>query len=221
MRQKIQLCCLTAAATLGLGVLVAEAQSLYGRFLDRFDVNKDGKISRAEVPEGALRNTFDRMAEQYQLDSKKVYTREEMEKILGVTSSPPSGGSAPPGGSSSRPGRGGGGFRSESAGGPKGTASSRGDSRAYRALVELPDEYRRHDKDGDGQVGLYEWPRDRIAEFIKLDKNGDGFLTVEELKKPGTREASKEEKKPAKPADAPPAEGQPPEKPAVTETPVP
>jgi outer membrane protein assembly factor BamB len=60
-----------------------------GRLVDRFDVNKDGKISRAEVPEGSLRDIFDRMVERYKLDPAKVYTREELEKAMGGAESEP------------------------------------------------------------------------------------------------------------------------------------
>lgn len=45
----------------------------------------------------------------------------------------------------------------------------------------LPETYRSLDKNGDGQIGLYEWDRAKFAEFRKLDKNGDGFLTPQEL----------------------------------------
>jgi Ca2+-binding EF-hand superfamily protein len=73
----------------------------------------------------------------------------------------------------------------------------------------LPGEYRSYDKDGDGQVGLYEWPKDRIRDFIALDRNDDGFLTINELRKPSssngekdrTKEKEKEpESKPTEPA---------------------
>jgi hypothetical protein len=45
----------------------------------------------------------------------------------------------------------------------------------------LPKEYQSYDKNGDGQIGLYEWERAKYAEFKKLDKNHDGFLTPQEL----------------------------------------
>ena len=45
----------------------------------------------------------------------------------------------------------------------------------------LPKEYQAYDKNGDGQIGLYEWERSKYAEFKRLDKNHDGFLTPQEL----------------------------------------
>jgi outer membrane protein assembly factor BamB len=89
-------------------------ESSSSRLLDRLDVNKDGKISRSEVPEGTLRNIFDRMVAQHKLDPDKTYTRAELEKILGVSASPearPSGENRPGPGNQPpqrRPGGGGG-----------------------------------------------------------------------------------------------------------------
>ncbi len=48
-------------------------------------------------------------------------------------------------------------------------------------VPELPSEFGARDKNGDGQIALYEWDRKKYAEFAKLDKNGDGFLTPAEL----------------------------------------
>jgi len=47
----------------------------------------------------------------------------------------------------------------------------------------LPPAYRQYDTNGDGQIALYEWKDKggRVAEFLKLDLNGDGFLTPDEL----------------------------------------
>lgn len=47
--------------------------------------------------------------------------------------------------------------------------------------IKLPESYRSKDKDGDGQIGLYEWSRTDLVTFRKLDLNGDGFLTPLEL----------------------------------------
>jgi hypothetical protein len=58
---------------------------------------------------------------------------------------------------------------------------SRIGSKKGRYVPELPAEYLARDKNGDGQIGLYEWERKNYAEFAKLDKNGDGFLTPAEL----------------------------------------
>lgn len=62
-------------------------------------------------------------------------------------------------------------------------------SRKGYAMPDLPAEYASRDKNGDGQIGLYEWDRKKFAEFIKLDKNGDGFLTAVELLPKGVMKA--------------------------------
>ena len=48
---------------------------------------------------------------------------------------------------------------------------------------ELPAWFKQLDLDGDGQIGLYEWRRagKPIEEFMAMDRNEDGFLTVEEV----------------------------------------
>lgn len=51
--------------------------------------------------------------------------------------------------------------------------------------LRLPEQYRSKDRDGDGQIGLYEWSRSDFATFRKLDRDGDGFLTAAELIKAG------------------------------------
>src|SRR5262249_5997149 len=48
---------------------------------------------------------------------------------------------------------------------------------------ELPAWFAQLDTDKDGQVGLYEWKKGGgdIRKFMEMDRNGDGFLTVEEV----------------------------------------
>ncbi len=50
-----------------------------------------------------------------------------------------------------------------------------------RVTQDLPADYREKDKNGDGQIGLYEWDRKAFAQFYALDRNGDGLLTPDEL----------------------------------------
>jgi len=57
----------------------------------------------------------------------------------------------------------------------------------YRAGGKLPTGvpawFMELDKDKDGQVSLYEWKTATkdIEEFVKMDRNDDGFLTIEEV----------------------------------------
>jgi Ca2+-binding EF-hand superfamily protein len=55
--------------------------------------------------------------------------------------------------------------------------------RAGKLPKELPSWFADLDKDKDGQVGLYEWKASgkSTSEFLEMDANGDGFLTVEEV----------------------------------------
>ncbi len=51
--------------------------------------------------------------------------------------------------------------------------------------LKLPDKYRSKDTDKDNQIGMYEWSKSDWATFRKLDLNGDGFLTAQELSREG------------------------------------
>ncbi len=54
--------------------------------------------------------------------------------------------------------------------------------RAGKLPPNLPAWFAECDRDGDGQVGLYEWKSagKPMEQFAALDRNGDGFITVEE-----------------------------------------
>lgn len=62
-----------------------------------------------------------------------------------------------------------------------GKTTKKADDRKRKSLGELPESIQALDKDSDGQIGLYEWPRKTIAQFKEIDENGDGFLTADEL----------------------------------------
>jgi Ca2+-binding EF-hand superfamily protein len=55
--------------------------------------------------------------------------------------------------------------------------------RAGKLPKELPAWFAQIDTDGDGQISLYEWRAagKSIEEFQKIDRNGDGFLTIAEV----------------------------------------
>jgi serine protease Do len=53
------------------------------RFLERLDVDDDGKVTRAEQPEGPHRRTFDRLAEKYGLDKDEAHSISDLKKKLG------------------------------------------------------------------------------------------------------------------------------------------
>jgi hypothetical protein len=61
------------------------------------------------------------------------------------------------------------------------TPATRFPGRKSHYVPELPAEFVARDKNGDGQIAMYEWDRKKYSEFAKLDKNGDGFLTPAEL----------------------------------------
>jgi len=57
--------------------------------------------------------------------------------------------------------------------------------RAGKLPKELPPWFEQLDTDHDGQIGLYEWKTSGrpISEFLAMDRNHDGFLTVNEVLK--------------------------------------
>jgi Ca2+-binding EF-hand superfamily protein len=55
--------------------------------------------------------------------------------------------------------------------------------RAGNLPKDIPAWFQQYDTDGDGQIGLYEWKATgrSIEEFRKIDRNNDGFLTIDEV----------------------------------------
>ena len=132
--------------------------------------------------------------------------REQFEQARSSGGGPPSfGGGGPPSFGGGPPSFGGGERRSEESSdrdsrredrdrrsdrdGERSRDSSSGSSKSSKKVVKpkervtkvLPEDYRSKDKNGDGQIGLYEWDRSAFAKFYELDRNGDGLLTADEL----------------------------------------
>ena len=57
--------------------------------------------------------------------------------------------------------------------------------RAGKLPMNLPQWFKDCDLDGDAQIALYEWKEKggTVEQFKKFDRNGDGFLTYEEVLK--------------------------------------
>src|SRR5205085_4502650 len=55
--------------------------------------------------------------------------------------------------------------------------------RAGKLPKDIPSWFVQLDTDGDGQIGLYEWKNSgrSLQEFQAMDRNGDGFLTIDEV----------------------------------------
>lgn len=69
----------------------------------------------------------------------------------------------------------------ESPGPTKANPTTKPAAPSQASLADLSESLQELDKDADGQLGLYEWPRAKLAEFKTLDSNQDGFLTPAEL----------------------------------------
>ena len=52
------------------------------KFVERFDINRDGSVSRTELPEGTYQRVFDELVKRHDLDPKKTYSLRELEKAI-------------------------------------------------------------------------------------------------------------------------------------------
>lgn len=146
--------------------------------LEKYDVNKDGTLDKDEFsklrrqPPNADRDKDGVVTLQELTDAF-----EEMERSGGTSSSGGSSSATSSGDNNSSErgsrsfGRGG--------GGSGGAASSRGSSSGSFSISE-------YDKNGDGQVEMWEftnsWTAEKLADFRKWDKNNDGVITADEVR---------------------------------------
>ncbi len=167
--------------------------------LNRLDPDGDGKVVRDKLPTN-YRKMLDRIVDRYGLDKKKgewkidelrnAISGGAQKQLAAEQANQGTSGSAVAPWPSVWPGS----SRRQANQGTSGSAvaGSTGQLTSIpphkpgelHPLVRLPEQYASYDKDNDGQIGLYEWPRRRLAEFLKLDQNDDGFLTIKELGKP-------------------------------------
>jgi Ca2+-binding EF-hand superfamily protein len=142
----------------------------------KLDVNGDGVLDYNEMPED-LRNERDRWDTDrngyIDLNEYKAFFRARAQQILddrsqagvgapwqGAPPPAPKGGATPP------------------------VEDPRVKVYHYENLPkELPDWFKQLDTNHDAQVALYEWKASGkpIADFLRMDRNNDGFLTVEEV----------------------------------------
>jgi hypothetical protein len=150
-------------------VQVEQARKMFSKL----DANGDGLLSPDEMP-AALRNELGRWDTNHDrfisLDEYWAYYQGRLGALSEQVASGQLGGM--PGGAGPAPL-------------PPGKEESR--ATVYRAgnlPAGLPPWFYQLDTDGDGQVGLYEWKKSGrpFEEFDRIDRNGDGFITVAEVK---------------------------------------
>jgi Ca2+-binding EF-hand superfamily protein len=145
----------------------------------QFDKNGDGVLNYDEMPENlrAERDKFDENKDGLiDLNEFKNYWRGRSDQIRAELAAR-AGIQATPGDAGALPGL------------PTAPASTEEEVqkrvvyRAGKLPKELPAWFAQYDTDGDGQIGLYEWKKTGrdLKEFQAMDRNGDGFLTAEEV----------------------------------------
>ncbi len=141
----------------------------------RYDKNDNGVLEKEEW------SNMSRYHHAADKNGDKVITKEELTDRLTAYAKGSSGGS---GGSSSRSSR-----DEPAEPGDSYRVTGEGSARRITPNVErlpkgLPDWFTRNDADADGQIAMHEfavsWTDSKLAEFKKLDANGDGVVTPAE-----------------------------------------
>lgn len=153
----------TFASLWGHSTGYAQEESREERYFRYLDRDGDGKIGREE-----LQNLDDRMKERFKeagLDPNQEVSRDRFMDGMRKRNE-----------SRDR--------EREREGGAPRPAKGGKPAPKPRVTMALTGSYVPLDKNGDQQIGLYEWDAAKRAEFLALDRNGDGFLTARELDDP-------------------------------------
>jgi Ca2+-binding EF-hand superfamily protein len=142
----------------------------------KYDQNGDGQLNYDEMPE-ALRSERDK----WDTNKDGFIDRNEFKAYFQARIQQSMAERAAMGGQSF-----GGGFGTDPGQGAEPPVEEEKKPVVYRVgnlPKELPSWFKELDTDGDAQIGLYEWKASKrpIEEFMKMDRNGDGFLTVAEV----------------------------------------
>ena len=135
----------------------AQDESREERFFRYLDRDNDGRIAGEE-----LSRLDDRMKERFKeagLDPNREVSRDAFVKGMQQRSE--------------NDRRGGGDSRSSRGRGQP--------AQPAKVVLKLSSKFAAYDQNGDNQIGLYEWDRAKLTEFLQLDRNSDGFLTAREL----------------------------------------
>ncbi|MFH5802561.1 hypothetical protein [Alienimonas sp. DA493] len=177
----------------GGGEEVSRERRIFDWVWSRADRNNDGRLTPDEVGDDRMK----RFMQDRGLDPEKTYSRDEWNRGAEAFERERARGREEEGNDDERrsgDSRGGESReRSERSAGPSfvrgGARDSRG--RPVRVTRDLPEAFGEFDTDEDGQIGLYEWRlwnRALIAEFLTLDRDGDGYLTPRELAEADARD---------------------------------
>jgi hypothetical protein len=167
------------------------ADAMIESWFRRYDKNGDGLLNNDEMPEAlqAERDRWDTNKDGFiDLNEFKAYAQARMQQAQADRGSAGGGGPGGPWDAGASPV-------------PEAPADNSQEARpvVYRAgnlPRELPAWFMEADADKDGQVGLYEWKAKGwpMEQFRNMDRNDDGFLTVEEvlrsMKQPADSSAS-------------------------------
>jgi hypothetical protein len=133
----------------------------------RLDQNGDGLLNNDEMPQSLRieRDKWDANRDGFiDLNEYRVYFRTRLQQLQAERAA--AGGAR---GSESRP--------------AEATGSKPPVYHAGKLPPGIPDWFAQLDRDADGQIGLYEWKDSGrpLHEFEAMDRNGDGFLTIDEV----------------------------------------